>query len=63
MKFKIDRTMIIRLMCVAGVAAVMLPAGAALFPYVSDVLCGPQFQAIEAVFSAVAGFGISAVIG
>ncbi len=43
------------------VAAVMLPAGGVLFPYVSHMLIGIQFQAIEAVLSATLGFGISAI--
>ncbi len=59
----IDRTLLVKLLCVAAVAAVMLPAGHILFPYVSDVLSGIQFQAIEAVLSATVGFGISAVVG
>ncbi len=59
----IDRTLIVKLLCVAAVAAVMLPVGHALFPYVSTVLSGMQFQAIEAVLSATVGFGISAVVG
>jgi hypothetical protein len=59
----IDRALITRLICVALVAAVMLPAGHMLFPYVSDLLSGIQFQAIEAVVSATVGFGISAVVG
>ena len=59
----IDRTPIIRLLCVALVAAVMLPAGRMLFPYVSHVLSGIQFQAIEAVVGATVGFGLSAIVG
>jgi hypothetical protein len=59
----IDRPLMIKLLCVALVAAVMLPAGHMLFPYVSDVLSGMQFQAIEAVLSATVGFGLSAIIG
>jgi hypothetical protein len=58
-----DRTLIVKLLCVAVVAAVMLPVGHVLFPYVSDVLSGMQFQAIEAVVSATVGFAISAVVG
>ena len=58
-----DRTLISRLVCVALVAAVMLPVGHVLFPYVSHVLSGMQFQAIEAVVSATVGFGISAIVG
>ena len=59
----IDRTLIVRLLCVSVVAAVMLPAGHVLFPYVSDVLSGMQFQAIEAIVSATVGFGLSAIVG
>ena len=59
----IDRTLMTKLLCVALVAAVMLPAGHMLFPYVSDVLSGIQFRAIEAVVSATLGFGISTVLG
>ena len=59
----IDRELIIRLLCVTLVAAVMLPFGHLAFPYVSDVLSGIQFQAIEAALSATVGFGISAIIG
>jgi hypothetical protein len=59
----IDRALISRLLCVAAIAAIMLPAGHVLFPYVSDMLSGMQFQAIEAVVSATVGFGLSAIIG
>jgi hypothetical protein len=59
----VDRSMVSRLLCVAAIAAFMLPAGDVLFPYVSHVMSGTQFQAIEAVVSATAGFGLSAIIG
>jgi hypothetical protein len=59
----IDRRLMIRLLCVALVAALMLPLGHMLFPYVSYELSGMQFQAIEAVISATVGFGISAILG
>jgi hypothetical protein len=59
----IDRALMIRLLCVAVIAAIMLPAGHLFFPYVSDVLSGTQFQAIEAVVGATMGFGLSAIIG
>ena len=52
-----------KLLCVAFVAAVMVPLGGLLFPYVSHQLSGMQFQAIEAVVSATLGFGISSVLG
>jgi hypothetical protein len=59
----LDRAMLMRLLCVALVAALMLPLGQALFPYVSHELSGIQFQAIEAVVSATLGFGISSILG
>jgi len=59
----IEKTLMTKLLCVALVAAVMLPAGHILFPYVSDMLSGIQFKAIEAVVSATVGFGISAILG
>jgi hypothetical protein len=60
---RIDQTLITRILCVIMVAAVMLPVGGMLFPYVSHVLSGMQFQALEAVVSATVGFGISAIFG
>ena len=59
----IDRAILTKLLCVALVAAVMLPIGHVLFPYVSDQLSGIQFKAIEAVVSATVGFGIYSVFG
>ena len=59
----LDRAMLMRLLCVALVAALMLPLGGALFPYVSHELTGIQFQAIEALASATLGFGISSILG
>lgn len=59
----IDRALIMKLMCVALVAAVMLPAGTYLFPYISGKLSGTQFQALEAVVSTSLGFGIFALFG
>ncbi|HMA55641.1 MAG TPA: hypothetical protein VKP52_02760 [Pseudolabrys sp.] len=59
----LDKAMLTRLLCVALVAAIMLPLGRALFPYVSHELSGIQFQAIEAVISATIGFGISSILG
>jgi hypothetical protein len=60
--FFINRAIVIRLLCVALVAAVMLPLGNAVFPYVSHALDGTQFQALEAVLSATLGFGIYSLI-
>ena len=45
-----------RLACVALVACLMIPAGDLIFPYVSGVLDGLEFNAIEAVVSASLGF-------
>jgi hypothetical protein len=59
----IDQALIIRLLCVALVAAIMLPVGHLLFPYVSGALSGMQFHALEAVVSATVGFGISEILG
>ncbi len=59
----IDQGVILRILCVALVAAIMVPVGHLLFPYVSDVLSGTQFHALEAVVSATAGFGIYAILG
>jgi hypothetical protein len=59
---QIDQALITRLLCVIMVAAVMLPAGGMLFPYVSHMVSGIQFQAIEAVVSATLGFVISAAV-
>jgi hypothetical protein len=58
-----DKPVVIKLLCVALVAAIVLPAGRLLFPYVSHELTGMQFQAIEAVLSATVGFGIYSILG
>ena len=60
---KINQNMLLKLMCVAFVAAVMLPLGRVLFPYVSDTLDMMQFQMLEAVVSATLGFSLSSLIG
>jgi hypothetical protein len=57
------RPLIIRLLCVALVAAVMLPVGNVLFPYIDGQLSGTQFHALEAVVSTTVGFGIFAFFG
>jgi hypothetical protein len=59
----LDNATVTKLLCVAFVAAIMLPVGHILFPYVSHELTGMQFQAIEAVISASLGFGIYSVFG
>jgi hypothetical protein len=57
-----DRGLIVKLVCVAAVAAIMLPFGNLAFPLVSDLLSAPQFFTIEAIVGASLGFGISAAI-
>jgi hypothetical protein len=57
-----ERGLIVKLLCVAGVAAIMLPFGSMAFPLFSEVLSGPQFLAIEAIVGATLGFGISSAI-
>jgi len=57
-----DRALIVRLLCVALIAAIMLPVGNIAFPLVSGLVSGIQFQTIEAVVVASAGFAISAAI-
>lgn len=57
------QNLLVKVLCVTLVAAVMLPAGTHLFPYVSDALSGLQFRALEAVVSASIGFAISALVG
>jgi uncharacterized membrane protein len=59
----IDRPFIAKLLCIGLVAAVMLPLGRMLFPYVSADLTQMQFQAIEAVVSATVGFGLYGIFG
>jgi hypothetical protein len=58
-----DKAVVTKLLCVALVAAIVLPVGRILFPYVSPELTGIQFQAIEAVLSATVGFGIYSIFG
>ncbi len=58
-----DRPFIAKLLCIGLVAAIMLPVGRLLFPYVSAELTRMQFQALEAVLGATIGFGIYGVFG
>jgi hypothetical protein len=59
----IDRPFIVKLLCIALVAAVMLPLGRLIFPYVSAELSQVQFQALEAIVSATVGFGLYGILG
>jgi hypothetical protein len=58
-----DRPLITRLLCVALVAAVILPLGRMVFPYLGDGISGVQFHALEAVVSTTLGFGIFSIFG
>jgi membrane protein YqaA with SNARE-associated domain len=62
-RYMLDNATVTKLLCVAFVAAIMLPVGHILFPYVSHELTGIQFQAIEAVVSTTLGFGIYSCLG
>jgi hypothetical protein len=53
---------VLRLLCVALVAALMMPLGHAVFPYVGPQIGELPFDAIEAVLSATLGFGIYAAL-
>ena len=59
----IDQATIARVLCAAVVAAVMMPLGHALYPYIADTVSGDAFHALEAVLSASAGFGLYAIFG
>jgi hypothetical protein len=59
----INQKLITRILCVIMVAAIMLPFGGMFYPYVSHLVNGVQFQALEAMVSASLGFGISAAVG
>ena len=59
----VDQGTLTKILCVAVVAAVMMPVGHTLYPYISSELSGTQFHALEAVLSATAGFGIYAIFG
>ena len=54
--------LLLRLMCVALVACVVMAVGRELYPYVSDLIGMLPFDAVEAVVSATLGFAIYAVM-
>jgi len=58
----IHHPLVIRVLCVALVAALMMPLGRELFPYVEPRTGELPFDAIEAVVSATLGFGIYAAL-
>ena len=51
-----------RVLCVALVAALMMPIGRALFPYVGHEIGALPFDAIEAVVTATLGYGVYAAL-
>ena len=53
-----ERPWVKKLFYIGLVAAIMLPLGRLLFPYVSGDLSSMQFETLEAVVSATLGFGI-----
>lgn len=53
---------IVQLICVVAVAAVMLPLGGWVYPYVASEIGTFQFEAVEAMVSAALGFGLYAVL-
>jgi hypothetical protein len=54
--------MLIRVLCVAMIAALMMPIGRALFPYVGPEIGALPFNTIEAVISTTVGFGVYAAL-
>ena len=51
-----------KILCVALVAALMLPIGRMIFPLVDTAVSALQFDAIQAVLSATIGFALHAAI-
>jgi hypothetical protein len=52
-----------QVLCVALVAAIMVPVGRWIFPFLSAEIGRLQFEAIEALTSAALGFCIYTVVG
>ena len=59
----IDRTLLRKLVCVGLVAAVMVPLGSAVFPYIGGDLSGLQFRTLEAMVGATFSIGMFAMFG
>ena len=57
-----NHPLVIRVLCVALVAALMMPLGHALFPYIEPQIGALPFDAIEAVLSATLGCGLYAAL-
>ncbi|MEX2034349.1 MAG: hypothetical protein WEA28_04070, partial [Xanthobacteraceae bacterium] len=58
----IRHSLLIRVLCVALVAALMMPIGRALFPYLGAEIGALPFDAIEAVVTATLGYGVYAAL-
>jgi hypothetical protein len=54
--------LITKLLCVALVAAVMMPLGSEIYPYIEDMIGSLSFDAAEAVLSATMGFALYAAM-
>jgi hypothetical protein len=51
-----------KLLCVALVAALMMPLGREVYPYLEDMIGNLPFDAAEAVLSATMGFALYAAM-
>jgi len=51
-----------KLLCVALVAAVMMPLGREVYPYIQDMMGGLPFDAAEAALSATMGLALYAAM-
>jgi len=49
-------------MCIAAIAALMIPAGQVILPFVADELGGVPFAAIETGLSTALGVGVSELL-
>jgi hypothetical protein len=54
--------LVVRAMCVGLVAALMVPIGRALFPYIGHEIGALPFDTIEALVTATLGYGVYAAL-
>lgn len=54
--------LVIRLMCVALIAALMMPMGEFIYPFLRGAMSSWEFSTFEAAFSATAGFLLYATV-
>jgi hypothetical protein len=57
-----DYPVVTKLLCVALVVSVMVPAGRMAFPFLTQWLDNLEFSAVEAVVSTTLGFGLYAAL-